>query len=231
MKKFMENKSKIIPVVLFSMLVIGSALPSVYAEDNKQDFEQIGYFDICDGTISVAIPIGAYEIKNTEQGQEVSVKNLGCLLVPGKPSLPSKIFSVAIPPGAEVRDVMFDIGEGVTLPRIYKIPPTPLPRVIGQEKPLIYEREKKTYEENYDAVYGCDESYPESVGELVCKANYRKYSLVDVRITPFNYYPVSGRLVYFPKVTVNVQYTFPEGFSFDDIMIDNLESTERTAEK
>jgi len=170
----------------------------------------------------VTIPIGTYEIKNTENGHEISVENLGRLLVPGKPNLPSKIFAVAIPPGAEVLEVTFNAGEGIVLPGTYEISPSPLPRVIGQEDPLIYEREREMYEENYNAVYRNDEPYPQSVGEFVRTAGYRNYNLVDVRITPFTYYPLSGSLVYYPDVTVDVRYTFPDDFPFDDIVVDNL---------
>ena len=49
-------------------------------------------------TVSVAIPVGSYGIVSTARGQEVSIADFGSLLVPGKPTLPSKIFAVAIPP-------------------------------------------------------------------------------------------------------------------------------------
>ena len=55
-----------------------------------------------DGVVSVPIPVGAYQIEQTPQGQYVSVEGFGRILVPGKPDLPSKIFAVAITPGAEV---------------------------------------------------------------------------------------------------------------------------------
>ena len=181
--------------------------------------------------ITVTIPAGTYEIKETEQGQKISVENFGRLLVPGKPNLPSKIFAVAIPPGAEVAEVTFDTHEGVTLPGIYEISPAPLPRVISQEDPLVYEKDRKMYGENYNSVYGSDEPYPASVGEVVRTAGYRKYNLVDVRVTPFIYRPLSGQLTYYPEVTVHVNYTVPEDFSSEDIMIDNLTRTERIAEE
>ncbi|GAG85951.1 unnamed protein product, partial [marine sediment metagenome] len=119
--------------ILVCMLMIGSVLPNIYASENKQafDYEKTGYFNICEDTISVTIPIGTYEIKNTKQGHEISVENLGRLLVPGKPNLPSKIFAVAIPPGAEILEVTFNAGESVMLPGTYEISPSPLPRVIG----------------------------------------------------------------------------------------------------
>ena len=184
-----------------------------------------------DEEISVTIPVGTYEIKHIQPGQEISVENFGRLLIPGKPNLPSKIFAIAIPPGAEVAEVTFDLGEGITLPGSYEISPAPLPRVIGQEDPLLYERDRQMYEENFNSVYRSDEPYPASVGEVVRTAGFRKYNLVDVRVTPFTYRPLSGQLTYYPEVTVRVSYTFPQNFSSEDIMMDNLPRKERMAEE
>jgi hypothetical protein len=191
-----------------------------------------------DEEISLTIPIGTYEIQDTEQGQQISVENFGRLLVPGKPNLPSKIFAIAIPPGAKVTEVTFNAGEGIVLPGIYEVPPAILPRVIGQEDPLIYERHKRMYEENFNSVYRSDEPYPASVGEVVRTAGFRKYNLVDVRVTPFTYLrvqnshrPLSGKLTYYPEVTVHISYTYPKDFCSEEIMIDNLPRKERVAEE
>lgn len=183
-----------------------------------------------DGVVSVPIPVGTYEIEYTQQGQYISVENFGRILVSGKPDLPSKIFAIAIPPGAEVAEVTFDVGQGIALPGTYDIVPAVLTRVISEEDPLIYQQDKMTYEDNHTSVYGSDEPYPAAVGEFVRTAGFRKYNLVDVRVSPFTYRPQSGQLTYHPNVTVHVSYTYPKGFSSDDIMIDNLPRKERLAQ-
>jgi len=182
-----------------------------------------------DGVVSVPIPVGAYQIEQTPEGQYVSVEDFGRILVPGKPDLPSKIFAIAIPPGAVVAEVTFDVGEGIVLPGTYSVPPTVLPRVIGEEDPLIYARDKQEYQENYSTVYGSDQPYPASVGESVRTAGFRKYNLVDVRVNPVTYRPQSGQLIYHPSITVNVSYSYPKGYSADDVMTDNLPRKERLA--
>ncbi len=184
-----------------------------------------------DGIITVQIPVGAYQITNSNQNHDVSVEAYGRLLIPGKPNLPSKIFSLAIPPGAIVRDVQFEAKNGVLLPGVYKVAPVELPRVIGLEDPVRYERDQHQYEENYQSVYGQNAPYPASIGEVVGTGGYRKYNLVDVRITPFIYYPVTGKLMFTSDIAVTVSYTFPDGFSSKDIMIDNLPQAERTAKE
>lgn len=212
MKNAKVKKYGIVMVCFMTMLLLQSVLASA-------------------DEISVTIPIGAYQIKETAQGHQILVEDFGLLLVPGKPNLPSKIFAIAIPPGAIVSEVTFSTGEGITLPGSYKVSPVPLPRVIGQEDPLIYEQDKKMYEENFNSTYGSDEPYPQNVAEFVGTAGYRKYNLVDVRVTPFSYRPLSGQLTYYPEVTLRVSYTVPKDFSSEDIMIDNLPRTEQIAKE
>jgi len=210
--------------------MVGAVFASAQINEEKFDKQEneIAYFDTGD-TISVIIPIGSYEIKNNEKGQEIFIEGFGCLPIIGKPNLPSKIFAVAIPPGAKVVEVNYDTGEGIVLPGTYEIAPVPLPRVIGQEDPILYEQDKQKYEENYESAYKSNDPYPQKVVEFVRTAGYRKYNLVDVRVTPITYHPLSGQLTYYPEVTVHVSYNLPEDTI--DVMVDNLVRTERIAEE
>jgi hypothetical protein len=225
---------KIVFGILVSMLMIGSVFAGANVVELKkveQIKDKISFFNIEDGEITVTIPIGAYEIKETVQGDEIYVEDFGHLLKPGKPNLPSKIFSIAIPPGAILVDMIFDSGEGTTLDGGYNIKPVSLPRVIGKENSEVYEQELKKYNENYEAVYGSNNPYPISVVEFERTAGYRKYNLVDVRVNPFTYQPISKQLTFYSDIKVTVSYTFPEGFTYEDIMIDNIEKTEQLAEE
>jgi hypothetical protein len=179
-------------------------------------------------TVSATISAGTYEITKTDHGHEVFLEDFGRLLTPGKPNLPSRIFAIAIPPGAEVVEVTFDPGDAILLPGTYKISPAPLPRVIAEEDPAIYERDKALYEANFDSVYQSDDPYPGKPAEFVRAARYRGYNLVDVRITPFAYRPLSGQLTYYPEVTVHVTYAFP-GIP-GPIVHDSLRRTEQVAQ-
>ncbi len=179
--------------------------------------------------ITVQIPTQNYEITSGDRGHEISLENFGRLLIPGKPALPSRIFAIAIPPGAEVTGISYDLGEEIKLPGNYNILPAPLPRVIGQEDPAIYNGELLIYEENYNSAYGSNDAYPENIVEMIRSAGYRKYNLADVRVTPFRYHPVSGDLYYYPEISVDVEYEPSQRLS--EIIIDNLEKTERIAEE
>ena len=209
--------------------MIGAVFASAQTTEEKTDQQDdIVCLDTGDA-ISVTITIGSYEIKNNEKGQEIFIEGFGCLPIIGKPNLPSKIFAVAIPPGAKVVEVSYDTGEGIVLPGAYEIAPVPLPRVIGQEDPILYEQDKQKYEENYESAYKSNDPYPQKVVEFVRTAGYRKYNLVDGRVTPITYHPLSGQLTYYPEVTVHVSYNLPEDTI--DVMVDNLVRTERIAEE
>lgn len=219
--------------ILLTAFLICSVFVNAYVCEDQRDLHdrEIVSFDRDEDIITITMPIGPYEIKNNGNGQEIFVEDFGRLLVPGKPDIPSKIFAVAIPPGADVVEVSFDAGKGITLPGFYDILPVQLPRAIGQENPFIHEQDLKRYEENFNLVYGCNDPYPKAVGEFVRIAGYRKYNLVDVRITPFTYRPLSGQLIYFPEITVHVDCRYPDVAPVDDVIVDNLVRTERIAEE
>jgi hypothetical protein len=179
--------------------------------------------------VSATIRVGDYELAYTHQGHEIFAEDFGRLLVPGKPSLPSRIFAIAIPPGAQVAEVTFDTGDPIALPGTYAIVPAPLPRVIGQEDFAIYERDKAQYEANHNSVYGSDDVYPQSPVQFVGSPGYRKYNLADVRVTPFAYRPLSGRLTYYPEVTIHVHCRYLD--RPEPAIVDDLQRTERVARR
>lgn len=182
------------------------------------------------GELRVSIPIGDYSIETVEGGDKLSLQDFGYLLIPGKPKLPSKIFTIALPPGARAVSVECEAGIKTGLPGTYSVIPSPLPRSIGEEDPNIYARDKQTYDENYASVYGRDETYPENIVEIVMNAGYRSYSLVDVRVTPFEYRPQSGELTLNSELTLVVSYVIPENNIIEEIASGETERTRRTAE-
>jgi hypothetical protein len=220
MKTFVQAQYKTVLAALVMTLVMVSAFASGYVNGGETEpaYNQISY----------TVDVDPYEIIHGSRGHEVGIEDFGHLNIPGKPDLPSKIFSVAIPPGAVVEGVTFETGDGMVLSGSYQVSPVVLPRVIREEDPLIYEIEVKKYEENYRSVYSTDEIYPETVVELVGSAGYRKYNLVDVRVAPFTYRPVSGQLVYFSEITIHVSYSVPEEMPVDVVM-DNQVRTENIA--
>jgi hypothetical protein len=176
---------------------------------------------------SVAIPVAEHEIRPLPEGVDVAVEGFGSLLVPGKPKLPSRIVAIAVPPGADVIDVTYDVGEEVILAGTYAVRPAPLTRVIGDEDPGVAAQRLRMYQRHHDAVYGSDDAYPAEVAQLVRRAGYRRYNLVDVRVTPLTYHPRSGRLVLHRQITVHVDYALPGGPA--GVILDGSARTEAMA--
>lgn len=161
-------------------------------------------------SIDVQIPVGAYEIIAGSRGHELTLTEFGSLLVPGKPQLPARIFALAIPPGAKVVAVTWSSGDPQVVPGTYALAPAPAPRALGDEDPALRARDLAEYDANYAATYGSDDLYPAAPVEFVRTAGYRRYGLVDVRVAPFAYRPRSQQLVYYPDLTVHVEYALPE---------------------
>ena len=218
---------KIVVGFILSMLMIGNIF--VGATTINNNFSDKMTFEFEDGEICNTLYIGNYEICNTQEGYEVSIENFGHLLVPGKPNLPSKIFSFAIPPGAEFEDIIFQTNNEIIISGQFNVAPCKLPQLIGLENPAIRQKEEQTYQKNYESVYLSNDVYPSSICSFVGKAGYRKYNLIDVRVNPITYKPISEELAYYPEITITISYTFPEEFSSEEIMIDNNYKTEQIA--
>lgn len=231
MKKKFRNKI-MSSFVLTILLIVSVFANAQVSEDNEKLYStciETGFLDGGDDTVTVAISSGSYDIKCSGEGHEIYTENFGRLLVPGKPNLPSRIFSIAIPPGAKVVNVNFDTDGSNVLPEKYELIPVSLPRVTGRENSHVYEQNKKMCEDNYNSVYGSDDPYPSSAVEFVRTSGYRSYNLVDVRVTPFAYRPLSDQLTHYPEIAIHVNYEFSD--EIDSEVVDNLERTERIAEE
>jgi hypothetical protein len=209
------------------MLMVTSILPIAGIAEYE-----VNLFEIQNGVISVSITIGDFEIKNTENGDEITVEDYGHRIIPGKPDLPSRIYSIAIPPGARLVDVDYDISESIVLSGCYNVQPVETPSPLCEEEDFeVSQLELKKYDENYDEVYGGGNPYPALPVEFVRTSGFRKYNLVDVRVMPFKYYSQTGQLVYYPEINIDVSYSFPEGFDYDQIMVDDVSGAEQFAEE
>ena len=222
---------KIFGVLICFMLMFSGILASASFIKKYGDIKENESMIYEEGVVSSVFVIEDFEMTKRDGGDYIILEDYGHYLIPGKPNLPSRIFTIAIPPGAELVDINYETGEEVVLPDSYEIIPCQLPFAMGEEDPMFREQEEKRYEENYNSIYSKDNAYPESNVELVQTGGYRKYNIVDVRIIPFSYNPVSERLSYYPDITVHVSYSYPEDFSEENIMIDNVPELERFEEE
>jgi hypothetical protein len=79
-----------------------------------------------DGQLEVTLVAGDYHIDQQHDGSHrVQMQGFGALLIPGKPKLPARVFSIALPPGARVTSVTFQPDPPVPIPGTYHIAPVP----------------------------------------------------------------------------------------------------------
>ncbi len=177
--------------------------------------------DETDNFVTYTVTIDTFTIEQIDGYDIISCPGFGHLLVEGKPNLPSKIFSIAIPPGATILDVSFTTSDCITLDGSYSIAPCPAPQIIGEIAPS--NAHQQIFNTNYVQTYSSDESYPSKRGEYLRNSHFRKYDMVDVRINPFCYFPLSQRLDYYPTITISVRYELSEDASALDDMLTNKE--------
>ncbi|UCF49992.1 MAG: hypothetical protein JSU91_00495 [Thermoplasmatales archaeon] len=216
---------KIFTIFLIGLLVICGFGASAIEEETKN----FDLFEINDGTISVIIQVETVDIEKTINGDKISIDGFGQLLVTGKPKMPSKIISIAIPPGARLVDINYEVEKEVILPGNYQIIKAQPPDIELEKKKDSKLFEIYHYKEDYENVYNSNNPYPSSIIEYVQSSGYRKYNLVDVRVNPATYYPLDGKLIYYPEIKIDISYTFEVDFSIDDIINDNIYKTESFA--
>jgi hypothetical protein len=162
-------------------------------------------------TLTLQVTSGEYHITHRPDGAVIEMEGSGRLMDPGKPMLPAKSFSIALPPGARVQSIEV---EGVNAQEItgrFKIVPAP-PILPMADFPQFQERIEELQEEwkeTYQAAYSTDSAYPEEIGKLEGTGTLRKYSYASVYFYPFSYHPQSGRLVYYPAARISIDYELP----------------------
>ena len=219
-------KKKIIGIISVVLMLF-----SVFAGAHVNVQKGLKSADIISGSIQITVNIGEYQVQDTNQGVRISIEDFGHLFIPGKPCLPSRIVSIAIPPGSEFVDFSYDIIEMERLSGFYYVEPTPLARVIGEEDPYILRQNQIEYQENYNQAYHGKEIYPSSVVELERRAGYRNYNLVDMRINPFSYHPRSGELEFFSEIEISINYRINEEINNLHIIKDDSKYIEKTSER
>ena len=185
MKKKFNIRLVLCLSLIFFLISSVSALDLCEDENIDQGFRN--------QTIKIDISIESYDIKKTVDGHEIYISNYGRLSKPGQPCLPSRIFSIAIPPGVEFVDIVYETDKIIHLPGEYYISPVKIPEILIEKNSSIIFNEEytKMFDENYNFIYNNNELFPGNVVEFVRTSGYRGYNLVDVRVTPFKYNPIS----------------------------------------
>jgi hypothetical protein len=115
---------------------------------------------------------------------------------PGAPALPGKVVNILLPPGHRVGSVRVEAGEAVALPGTHVVSPhqRPWPFRAGPGPATRPDAE----------IYSSDLAWPAQIHRVEEVQLLRGYAIQPVVVTPFLYLPASGRLLFYPGVTVSV---------------------------
>ena len=174
------------------------------------------------------ITIEDFDILPTENGYKVIIEEFGRLSEPGEPYLPSKIFSIALPPNAEFIELSYDIEKRYILPDTYAIIPIKPANFNSENNLEIPKIDNDKFNEKLEYIYGTDVPYPYENVNFVRSSGYRKYNLIDVQINPFKYKPISKTLELCQKILIHVKYQLKEDSNFVN---DNIVYSELVAQK
>ena len=121
--------------------------------------------------------------------------------VPGYPDVPSKIFQIAVPPGVDLKSIDVEYRErGKVSLGSFNIPELPPLETWVNGQRIIGKKAD---------VYSNDSYYPEDTIEYLGCSQLRKWRIVNIKYTPFQYNPVTKDLMFVPDVTLVIRYSGP----------------------
>ena len=164
-------------------------------------------FQVQGQNLTIQVSSQPYKIVTLSSGDhEIQMEGFVNRLVPGEPKLPAKIFMIALPPSAEVTSVTVTGREPVELAGMFRIPPASAP-MPSEDRPCLVKSSQLQWKKARDAVYGSNNPYPGRVGEYAGSGSLRKYRYVRVVFNPFQYQPLSGKLMLYKSADVSIDYT------------------------
>jgi hypothetical protein len=162
------------------------------------------------GSVSVTLRTGTYAIGRDDQGlDEITMADFNPSCDPGNPKLPSRIFNILLPPGADLTTLSLSLRdpEPVDVPGHFNVGPAP-PAVTWSDGKQVTEwgEGKQIVDGRNMGVFGVDASYPGTHARFLTYSQMRKYKFARVEFWPFRYNPVQGTLARVESLTVEIDF-------------------------
>ncbi len=117
--------------------------------------------------------------------------------LPGTPNIPSKTLQILLPPGQKVEAIDILPSELIEVAGTYTLFPVQKPLPIGYHGPVIFTQPDVD-------IYTSDDAYPDKLGTAPDTQLKRGFIIQPVVISPIVYRPASGRLGWYPWITVTI---------------------------
>ncbi len=163
------------------------------------------------GQLTISLTANDYHILPGEDDfHQVQMEDFGSLLIPGKPQLPARTFSIALPPEAQVISVTVQPEPAAPIAGEFHIAPAPPSLPLTAESDLVVLK-KIQWEQAYHSCYNSDQLFPEQPVLEMGTGAVRRYHFLRVAFFPLAYQPLSRRLWFTPRVEVQIDYRLAEG--------------------
>jgi hypothetical protein len=127
---------------------------------------------------------------------EFLIKDTQVLAIPGEPLTPYKAARILLPEGTEAKNIKVNTGtpvvqEGFDIP--WGQPPCTFSDI-----PVMVDR-------NED-IYTSDNLYPQEVFQVIGVEYCKGFAILELHLFPIQYKPKSGTVIFYPEMTVEVQF-------------------------
>ncbi|HEX37457.1 MAG TPA: T9SS type A sorting domain-containing protein [Candidatus Cloacimonetes bacterium] len=130
-----------------------------------------------------------------------------------KPQLPLKLINISIPTDKDISHITVTNSEFVQLEGTFLIYPSQKPKPLSAETPFIFVEPDK-------AVYSSKAYYPERIISLQKSGFLSGYHISSFTISPFQYEPTTGTLIFYTKIELQISYER----SKDDVILPLMRS-------
>jgi hypothetical protein len=194
------NMKKALLVIILANIII-SSYGTILAEKTSIPMKQNQ--DLNDTELKVQVSFPDFQInwiQSTSHSQEIMMDGFDSIYTPGCPALPMKTFLFALPPKTTFLSLQYNVSHSMELPMSYQIHSALLPI------PYTNQSFSQSAQADTDLMPTSDDPYPSDSVLLQTSGSLRYYPYVSVCISPFTYYPVSGRLLYSTDFDITIRY-------------------------
>ena len=179
-----------------------------------------------DSFLSLTLTMPAYDIIRAEKGMtRIKVDGFGFLNSPGNPILPQAVYTLAIPPDAEVESVDLRVlnMQAEPLDGEYDIEAGYPLAAYSEGEELVSWGDGKIIKGTENAlVYESDNPYPEKPVEILSITRLGKWKLVRLTYYPFCYYPKSKKVELIKRIDLEIRFkrTGQKGPAYRETAVD-----------
>lgn len=122
------------------------------------------------------------------------------------PMLPVKIVHLALPAGKEISGITIVSAEKVALNDRYHLLPVQSPHILSSTNVRFDEPDQR--------IYSSSRPFPEAVVRIASQGNFAGYNLGSVLVSPVQYVPSQGQLVFYSEIEFRITYSIQRKTAF-----------------